>query len=591
MKEMNMNAVRMSHYPADDHFYDLCDSLGLFVMDELAGWHGNYDTETGSKLVKALVETNGHHPSIIMWANGNEGGHNYELDPLFDSLDIQKRPVIHPWEAFRGFDTQHYREFNYGIGNYMHGHNIVMPTEFLHGMWDGGHGAGLEDYWEEMWHYPRSAGGFLWDFSDEGVVRTDKNNMIDTDGNHGADGIVGPYREKEGSFFAIREIWSPIVFEQKDITPAFDGVLHLENRFFFTNINQCSFSWRFTSLPGKGRNSSGIVAAPSIKPGEKGKLQIRLPSDWKQYDVLHVTAKDPHHQEIFTWSFPLVLPKQIAASMVDTTTSGSITVSETDSIYTVSSAGAQFRFHKRTGQLVEVQNSKGILPFGQGPLLQEGVNNFSNFTLRKVQDKVIIASTFDRKNAYNLLQWTIFPSGWVQMKVNYFPAAYFTNMVGVNFSLPEESIRSVLYMGNGPYRVWKNRMKGNSFGVWTKEYNNSATGELPFQYPEFKGYHSNLYWARFNTSASPFTVVTETEDLFLRLYTPKVSDDPYNNLQPTFPSGDISFMQGISGIGTKTQKPETTGPMGQKHVYYDYEKEPSRHLEIILYFNFSGSPE
>jgi len=49
MKDMNMNAVRMSHYPPDDHFLDVCDSLGLFVMDELAGWHGHYDTPTGTK--------------------------------------------------------------------------------------------------------------------------------------------------------------------------------------------------------------------------------------------------------------------------------------------------------------------------------------------------------------------------------------------------------------------------------------------------------------------------------------------------------------------------------------------------------------
>ncbi|MDO7744303.1 MAG: glycoside hydrolase family 2, partial [Pedobacter sp.] len=48
MKEMNMNAVRMSHYPPDGHFLDVCDSLGLFVMDELAGWHGHYNTPTGT---------------------------------------------------------------------------------------------------------------------------------------------------------------------------------------------------------------------------------------------------------------------------------------------------------------------------------------------------------------------------------------------------------------------------------------------------------------------------------------------------------------------------------------------------------------
>ena len=210
MKEMNMNAVRMSHYPPDGHFLDACDSLGLFVMDELAGWHGNYDTPTGTKLLREMMRNDENHPSIVFWANGNEGGHNRELDHLFTDEDLQKRPVIHPWEVFGGFETTHYREFNYGIGNYDHGHQILMPTEFLHGMFDGGHGAGIEDYWNAMWNNPLSAGGFLWDFADQGVVRTDKNGEIDTDGNHGPDGIVGPYHEKEGSFYTIKEIWSPI---------------------------------------------------------------------------------------------------------------------------------------------------------------------------------------------------------------------------------------------------------------------------------------------------------------------------------------------------------------------------------------------
>jgi beta-galactosidase/beta-glucuronidase len=83
MKDMNMNAVRMSHYPPDDHFLDTCDSLGLFVMDELAGWHGNYDTPTGTKRLEELMEHDENHPSVIFWINGNEGGHNYELDPIF----------------------------------------------------------------------------------------------------------------------------------------------------------------------------------------------------------------------------------------------------------------------------------------------------------------------------------------------------------------------------------------------------------------------------------------------------------------------------------------------------------------------------
>ncbi len=73
VKEMNMNAVR-SHYPPDEHFLDMCDSLGIVYMDELAGWQNGYDSKVGPKLVKEMIERDVNHPSIIIWSNGNEGG-------------------------------------------------------------------------------------------------------------------------------------------------------------------------------------------------------------------------------------------------------------------------------------------------------------------------------------------------------------------------------------------------------------------------------------------------------------------------------------------------------------------------------------
>jgi hypothetical protein len=593
MKEMNMNAVRMSHYPPDGHCLDVCDSLGLFVMDELAGWHGNYSTSTGAKLLKEMIVNDENHPSIVFWANGNEGGHNRELDPLFAMNDVQKRPVIHPWEIFGGFETTHYREYNYGIGNYDLGHNIVMPTEFLHGMFDGGHGAGIEDYWKAMWNNPLSAGGFLWDFADQGVVRTDKNGEIDTDGNHGPDGIVGPNHEKEGSFFTIKEVWSPIYFERREITPAFDGTFTVENRYSFANLNQCAFQWKLKKLESPGVDAmykNGSFASLDLKPLEKGTIKMTLPADWQKFDVLYVTALGPDQKEVFTWSFPILMPETKAAELVVKDGSTPAAIKETASTYEVSANGINLSFAKSTGILLKVSNAKGVIPFNNGPILQEGVNNFKEIKYRKEGQNIIISSTYNKKESFNTLEWVIYPSGWVKMQVNYFPDAYFTTFVGVNFSYPEQNIKGVEYLGNGPYRVWKNRMKGNQFGIWNKEYNNSATGEIPFNYPEFKGYFSNLYWCKFIGKDQSFKVVTDQEDIFLRLFTPKKSKDTeYDNLNPTFPKGDISFMNGISGIGTKTQKPETTGPMGMKHVYYDYDKEPSRALKMTLYFDFSGN--
>ncbi|MEJ8842920.1 glycoside hydrolase family 2 TIM barrel-domain containing protein [Lacibacter sp. H375] len=590
IKEMNMNAVRMSHYPPDDHFLDVCDSLGLFVMDELAGWHGNYDLKTGTKLLKEMIDHDVNHPSVIMWSNGNEGGHNLELDKYFKILDLQKRPVVHPWQLFNGVETQHYREYNYGIGNYEYGREIVMPTEFLHGWFDGGHGAGLEDYWEKMWRNPLSAGGFLWDLADNAVVRKDLNDSLDTDKHRAADGIVGPHHEKEGSYFTIKEIWSPVHFERKEITDAFDGKFNIENRYSYTNINTCSFSWKLkrfgvTSVQDK----SGTAVAPNIAPSAKGVLQIDLPLNWENYDVLYITVKDKFQRELFTWSFALSTPMDVCERIIAKNGDAVINVPVTDtSMILVNVKDVSLMFNESNGILTSVRNKNGIIPFNNGPIVQEGENNFKGLKKYNDGDKFIIESTYDKKESYNTLKWTIYPSGWVQLQVNYFPAAYFTNFAGINFSFPEKEIQSVTYMGDGPYRVWKNRLKGNQFGVWSKTYNNTETGEAPWIYPEFKGYHSNFYEGYFFTKSNRFTVVTENEGLFLRLFTPAWKTDQWHNYEPLFPSGDISFMQGISSIGSKTQSNETTGPMGSKNIFYDYEKDPSRALHINLYFNFSA---
>jgi Glycosyl hydrolases family 2, TIM barrel domain/Glycosyl hydrolases family 2, sugar binding domain/Glycosyl hydrolases family 2/Beta galactosidase small chain len=577
IKDMNMNAVRCSHYPPDEHFLDACDSLGLFVMDELAGWHGHYD-KTGVKLLEEMISFDVNHPSIIMWANGNEGGHNTELDRFFSLFDIQKRPVVHPWQLFNGIETQHYREYNYGIGNYENGREIVMPTEFLHGQFDGGHGAGLEDYWEKMWHDPLSAGGFLWDFSDQAVVRKDRNDSLDTDKFRAADGIVGPHHEKEGSYYAIKEIWSPVYFERKEITSQFDGTIKIENRFSFTNLKECKFSYQLVSLS-LGLKSDGDIPSPDIKPFQRGQLKIKFPVGWEGAEVLYIIVKDRGNHEIVRKSYSLVTPQQYFKNVdLDKDLPIPLLI-ETDSLFSIQVNKTEVTIHKRTGLLTTVKNSKGIIPFNNGPVIQEGENNFSNFTARLEGNS---------KQHFNTLEWTIYPTAVIKMQVSYFPASYFTSFVGVNFSYPESRIKTVLYMGDGPYRVWKNRMKGTQFGVWTKKYNNTETGEFPWIYPEFKGYHSNLYTCTFTGDDHSSTATTVNEGIFLRLFTPAWKTDQWHNYEPIFPSGDISFLQGISSIGSKTQRNETTGPMGMKNIFYDYEKDPERALKLVIYFDFTA---
>lgn len=632
IKDMNMNAVRMSHYPPDEHFLDACDSLGLFVLDELTGWHQNYDTEVGSKLVGEMITKDENHPSIIMWDNGNEGGFNFDLDHLFADYDLQKRPLIHPWAIFGHMDTQHYINYDYGNGTHLHGHDITFPTEFLHGLYDGGLGAGLGDYWQQMWTNPLSAGGFLWVFADEDVVRTDKNGALDADGDHAPDGILGPYHEKEGSYYAIKEIWSPVFIEHREITAAFDGRLRVENRYDYTNLKQLTYQWALldggapelkAGAPDFNQLSrdynavqstakvldSGLVSGavvPDIAPHEWGSLQLRLPADFQKADYLRLTISDRAGHVILVKTFPIQAPGQKTAALLrqlhsETFAAGSSPgaswkIKRQPGYFAVSVNGNPaarnsftYQFNRQTGVLEKVITDGKELPFNNGPVLCDGQSQLKDFTLDEKQDSIVLQATFEKKSDLQALTWVIYPDGILKMHVSYFPHQYDFEYAGVSFDFPESLVTGVTRMGAGPYRVWKNRMEGVYLGRWQNAYNNTITGEnVPkLVYPEFKGYFSNLYWMQLQTKSLPVTVLCGSEDVFLRLYTPETPDKPANTA-PKFPGGNISFMHAINPIGTKSQVPENMGPSGRNNMYYDYGKAKDYGKPLTLYFIFGG---
>jgi hypothetical protein len=582
IKDMNMNAVRMSHYPPDDHFLDVCDSLGLFVLDELAGWQTAYDTRVGSVLAQEMLIKDVNHPSIVVWDNGNEGGWNKDLDHFFDELDPQKRPLIHPWAEFRGTDTQHYKDYNYGVGTHQQGRKIVFPTEFLHGLYDGGHGAGLEDYWNMMLNNPLSAGGFLWDYADEAVVRTDKEGSLDTRGNNAADGILGPYLEKEGSYFAIKEIWSPVFFETRYITSTFNGEFPIENRYIYTNLKDCKFTYKLVDLPKPNQKSekvteTGSIESPNLVPGQKGKLSLFLSVHFFESDVLYITATDPFGREINTWSWPIKGTRAISDEITTNEKSGKIKIIEDAIGITAQINNLSFKWDKKTGYLAGVRNENQLISLIHGPVPATGTTEFQEIRNYSEGANHIFECIY--KGDLKKVKWTVLASGWLKLEVLY-KAPYQNKFMGVSFDYPEEKVNGIRWMGSGPYRVWKNRMKGNTLNVWEKAYNNTITGES-WIYPEFKGYHKNFYWATIQSKEQDFTVVCPDEDVFLRLFTPEKPKGANNdNTSPEFPVGNISFMHGINPIGTKFTKAETLGPMSQPNMFL-YEK------YMTLYFNFN----
>jgi len=519
LQDMNMNAVRMSHYPPDEAFLDLCDEKGLYVLDELTGWQHKYDTEVGRQHVKEMISRDVNHPSILIWDNGNEGGWNTNLDADFAQLDPQHRAVNHPWAKFGSVDDKHYPDYN-ALVKGVSGDLVYMPTEFLHGLYDGGAGAGLDDFWNAMRGGKVSAGGFLWVFADEGVLRHDLTNEMDVKGNWAPDGIMGPYREKEASYYTIKQIWSPVQLPGA-LPTNFAGTLPVENHYEFTSLSKCSFIWqlrRFGQSAGFETISTGAIRSPDVIPGQSGILNLDLPADWKTADALAVTARNPNGQELWTWVWPLQAQAKMAPiGSVIAGGKSQLKCGETEASVEVSS-----------GQLLGVKIGGKDFSLTSGPIPHA--------------------------------KWTMLDSGWLKLEYSVDPAVQ-TNLVGVAFDYPEEKMLKKTWLGDGPYRVWRNRLKGQPFGVWESAYNATETGFKDWVYPEFAGYFANVRWMKLTTTEGVLTIRIPDEKTFVRVGTPKFPPAKLaGKTVVQMPPGNLAVVRDIPPIGTKFHTAAQIGP-------------------------------
>jgi hypothetical protein len=570
MKDMNMNAVRMSHYPPDAEFLDLCDELGLYVLDELGGWHRYYDTDIGTNLVREMVTRDANHPSILFWDNGNEGGFNTNLDKIFPEYDPQQRRVLHPWIPFNGVDTIHYLTYDFlkiacaGHPVYFHRNAyftdtndpakyIFMPTEFLHGLYDGGAGAGLEDVWALMQSSPYLGGGFIWAFLDEGIHRAD-NGLIDVAGNEAPDGIVGPYRQREASFYAIKDIWSPMVILETNLPENFDGTLTVENRFNFTDASRCKFTWQLRRFITPARVNSGdetvsaegVAESPAIPPGRRGQLHLNLPetfwhtSDVTEGDFLAVRVEDADGRELWTYVWPLRQRKILSP---DAGIAGRAeTFGGTNSrVVELKSKELVVRLDGQNGELMDVERAGKRFSLANGPRLA-----LTNSTLKKVA-------------------WQLRDDGWLQCDYTY-TAEGTNNFFGVVFDYPENLVKSKKWLGDGPYRVWKNRLRGQTLGVWENKYNNTITGWRDWIYPEFKGCFADVRWLQLDTQEGAITVVPNHIP-YVQVLAPEFPPTSLvGNAFASLPQCGLGFLDAIPPIGSKFQAADVVSPQGQPAV-------------------------
>ncbi|PTY02611.1 beta-galactosidase [Verrucomicrobia bacterium LW23] len=321
LKQHNFNAVRTSHYPNDVPWYDLCDEYGIYLIDE-ANVEGHAywselpkDTRYTSAFVERglrMVERDKNHPSVIIWSLGNETGYGPNHDAMAGWI--------------RGFDPSRVLHYEGAIAQDWTGgklaSDLICPMyppisaivnwaktrkksekrplimcEFSHAM--GNSNGSLCDYWDAFETYHGLQGGFIWEWVDHGIKRTDEQGRTlwvyggdfgDTpnDVNFVCDGLIWPDRTVHPGILEAKKLMQPVGFKALDLK---DGKVRITNKNYFTSLAWLTGTWELSvngvkvsegklpalkTAPGKSEEIEIPIKTPEAEPGLESHLTLRF---------------------------------------------------------------------------------------------------------------------------------------------------------------------------------------------------------------------------------------------------------------------------------------------------------------------------
>ena len=306
MKSNNINAMRTCHYPQQEFWYEMCDKYGLYLIDEAdIESHGiGYDKDVtladkpgwaGAHLdrMQRMVERDKNHPSIIIWSMGNEAGDGHNFVNLYKWT--KGRDITRPVQYERAEKETNAPERHTDLWGNMYApieeleayakdpknDRPMIMVEYAHAM--GNSTGNFQDYWDVIEKYPKLQGGFIWDWVDQGFLRTNESGEkywayggdygeegMPSDGNFCLNGLVWPDRTPHPGLYEVNKVYQYIGFEPVDLKT---GMIKIKNKYDFTNLSEFNFDWEVVS-DGKVVQS-GKIPLPDFRP--KAEIAFLLP--------------------------------------------------------------------------------------------------------------------------------------------------------------------------------------------------------------------------------------------------------------------------------------------------------------------------
>ncbi len=299
MKQHNMNAVRCSHYPSNEYFYDLCDEYGLYVINEADlechgfEWAENYTWITDDpSWEKAyvdrsvrMVKRDRNHPSIIMWSMGNESSFGCNFRSAAKAIrELDDTRLIHYEGDFEAEVTDVYSTMYTRlkglkeIAEYeVKGDKPHVMCEYGHAMGNGP--GGLKEYQDMYRSYKRLQGGFIWEWYDHGIYTNENGNEyykyggnfgdFPTNGNFCIDGMLMPDRTPSPSLLEYKQIIAPVEVTK---TAGRNNEIRLKNWYDFLSLSHLYLKWW---IQGNEKTvEEGRIDDLYAAPGETQKVTI-----------------------------------------------------------------------------------------------------------------------------------------------------------------------------------------------------------------------------------------------------------------------------------------------------------------------------
>ncbi|MCF6357919.1 MAG: DUF4981 domain-containing protein [Draconibacterium sp.] len=396
LKQFNINAVRNSHYPACERFYELCDEYGLYVTDEAnIESHGMYYGEHSLAKkpewelahvdrIMRMVERDKNHPCVIVWSMGNEAGDGVNFTAAYKAIKARdlSRPV-HYERALMGDNTDIFCPQYPGVKRlekYASKHQTkpFISSEYSHAM--GNSNGNLVDLWEVFYREGNDQlqGGYIWDWIDQALVKKandgtefwayggDYGENMPSDNNFVCNGIISADYTPHPAMWEVKYAYQYIRFEKAD-----QGY-KITNFHDFIDLSDYEISW-ITTADEKVLNS-GVLKDFNLQPGESkvvkisgGKIDFSEPADYYIDFSVKLKKDKPFRKAGFEVAHDQFSPNiEMRSKSDDTNTTAKLEMEENENQVSITGEKFNIKFDKTTGTISSYEIN-GIELMQKGP--------------------------------------------------------------------------------------------------------------------------------------------------------------------------------------------------------------------------------